>query len=228
MFFSTAWNSQEYCHCYIPVTYFPALSAICKLKPKLTNIKSQVKDLRKTSKKWWQTSFSDLLSNVRIRKHVNTGWGMRPPKSFHQVSAFWPVGYDSHSISFIEIDIKIEIIHCIAQIKTKRNWKLDVSLLYLRNTALNNGNRLIGWSFKTEWRSSLHALFSSYNAFEVFSCFCWINALLPFLVYFTDTLMPFNIIVKWIWLFFPHINVLFNWNKTLSFLSLSAFCQSCF
>lgn len=31
------------------------------------------------------------------------------------------------------------------------------------------------------------------------------------------TLTSFNIVVKWIWSFFPHINALFNWNKTFFF-----------
>lgn len=178
----------------------------------------------KTTKKMWQTSFSNLLSNVRIGKHANTGCGMRPPNLSISFLTCW-VRLSLHRFYW---DIKIEIIHCIAQIWIKRDRKLDESILYLRNTALSNGNRLINWSFKTEWRSSLHAVFSSYKAFEVFSCFCWINTLLPFLVYFTDTLMPFNIIVKWIWLFFPHINVLFNWNKTLSFLSLRSLLPKLF
>lgn len=95
---------------------------------------------------------------------------------------------------------------------------------YLRNTILSNSDRWINWSFKLEWKSSLYTFFSSSKAFEDLNlCFCWIKTLLAFLVYFTDTLMPFNIIVKWIWPFFPHINVRLNWNKTWTFLSLRSF-----
>lgn len=175
-----------------------------------------MKDFRTTKRqinklvtdKTYCKSFRYMLSNVRIRKHANTGCGMTPlyfSISF-QLCAYW-VWLSVHPAT--ETWKKMKSYNCIAQIQA--HTKKLKSLMYhsfLRN--IPTMLRLINWLFKTERKSLMHASFASYKALEVCSFVLDKHiAALPCLL----TLTPFHIIVKWIWSFFPHINVLFNWSK---------------